>query len=204
MTATTELHLFDGPYCVEGGCPRTVPDGSRRLVAHVVLAGGWVDRRAAAGALWPAGSDTRAVANLRSALWRLRGAGVSVLEGDASGVWLRAGTVVDLHQAVGWADRVMDGAGTDADLDLRRCPPVVPRLLPGLSDEWVQRERDLLRHHLLHGWEALVARLVAAGRAVEGVAAARAVVAADPLRASARRALRAALEAHDAPVPAPV
>ncbi|MDD7965496.1 AfsR/SARP family transcriptional regulator [Actinomycetospora lemnae] len=192
---TPQLCLFDGPYCVQDGVTCRIPEGSRRLVGLVVLGGGWLDRRAAAGTLWPAGSDARAVANLRSALWRLRGAGVTVLDGDAGAIWLRPGTTVDLRLAMRWADRLIDGVEGPADLDIRHRPPVAPRLLPGLADDWVERERELVRHHLVHGWEALVHRLIAVGRPGEAAEAAGVLVDVAPLRASARRGLRAAWDA---------
>ena len=48
-----------------------VPPGSRRLLGYLALHPGGVDRRVAAGVLWPDVEDCRAAGNLRSALWRL-------------------------------------------------------------------------------------------------------------------------------------
>jgi DNA-binding SARP family transcriptional activator len=41
-----------------------------------------VERRHVAGILWPLGHDSRAAGNLGSALWRLRGAGIDILQTD--------------------------------------------------------------------------------------------------------------------------
>src|ERR1700758_724523 len=70
----TAVLLFGGPYVMHNGDRLEVPDGSKRLLVFVALSTGRVDRRYAAGSLWPEGSDERAAGNLRSALWRARGA----------------------------------------------------------------------------------------------------------------------------------
>src|SRR5690349_1193595 len=54
------LHLFGGPYVTFGGGRRDVPEGSKRLLVYVALQRGRVERRSAAGALWPVGDDVRA------------------------------------------------------------------------------------------------------------------------------------------------
>ena len=61
--------LLGGPYVMLNGDRREVPDGSKRLLVFVALGTGRVDRRYAAGSLWPLGNDERAAGNLRSALW---------------------------------------------------------------------------------------------------------------------------------------
>src|SRR4051812_45273110 len=76
------VHLLGGPYVTIAGKQHEVPEGSKRLLAFVALRGCRVERRHAAGALWPVGDDNRAAGNLRSALWRLRGAGIDVMECD--------------------------------------------------------------------------------------------------------------------------
>ncbi len=67
------LYLLDGPYAVVDEMRRELPESSKRLAVFVALTGGRVDRRTAAGVLWPDGNDVRAAGNLRSALWRMRG-----------------------------------------------------------------------------------------------------------------------------------
>ncbi|MGD0604366.1 MAG: hypothetical protein ABSA53_12290, partial [Streptosporangiaceae bacterium] len=74
--------LFGGPSAVLNGSRVEVPDGSKRLLVFVALSSGKVDRRFAAGSLWPDGSDERAAGNLRSALWRLRCAGIDLVDSD--------------------------------------------------------------------------------------------------------------------------
>ena len=81
--------LLGGPYVILDGGRLEVPDGSKRLLAFVALSAGRVDRRYAAGSLWPFGSDERAAGNLRSALWRLKCAGIDLLESGKCSLALR-------------------------------------------------------------------------------------------------------------------
>ena len=71
------LRLFGGPFVTFLDRRVEVPEGSKRLLVYVALHRSPVDRRQAAGVLWPVGSDCRAAGNLRSALWRLKGVGIS-------------------------------------------------------------------------------------------------------------------------------
>jgi DNA-binding SARP family transcriptional activator len=78
----TVVHLLAGPYITVGPERREVPEGSKQLLVFVVLRRRRVERRQAAGALWPLGDEERAAGNLRSALWRLRRARIDVLLAD--------------------------------------------------------------------------------------------------------------------------
>jgi DNA-binding SARP family transcriptional activator len=170
-----------------------VPDGSKRLLVLVALSNGRVDRRYAAGSLWPVGSDERAAGNLRSALWRLKCAGIDVLETDKCTLEMRQGTVVDVGVVCDWAARLVDGSATQADLCLMNWQWDAMDLLPGWYDDWVIFERERVRQRLLHAMEALSRRLVEIDRCAEAVDVAISAVSADPLRESANRIL---MEAH--------
>src|SRR3954451_14591208 len=97
------IHLFGGPYVTIDRCRHEVPEGSKRLLAFVALRGCRVERRHAAGALWPVGDDNRAAGNLRSALWRLRGAGIDVMECDKWSLRLAREVRVDVAAVNEWA-----------------------------------------------------------------------------------------------------
>jgi DNA-binding SARP family transcriptional activator len=185
--------LFGGPYVIHNGGRLEVPDGSKRLLVFVALSTGRVDRRYAAGSLWPEGSDERAGGNLRSALWRLKCAGIDVLETDKCTLGMRRGTVVDVGVVGDWATRLVDGSATQTDLCQLNWRWDAMDLLPGWYDDWVIFERERIRQRLLHALEALSRRLVAANRCAEAVDAAISAVSADPLRESANRVL---IEAH--------
>jgi DNA-binding SARP family transcriptional activator len=185
--------LLGGPYVMLNGDRMEIPDGSKRLLVFVALGAGRVDRRYASGSLWPVGNDERAAGNLRSALWRLKGAGIDLLESDKSSLMLRPGTVVDVTILCEWAGRVVDGSATHADLSVVNWRNDVMHLLPGWYDDWVIFERERIRQRLLHALEVLSRRLAAAGRCAEAVEAAISAVSADPLRESANKVL---IEAH--------
>src|SRR5690349_11879949 len=93
----TIVHLLGGPFVTTHGQRLEVPEGSKRLLAFLALRRGRVERSFAAGALWPHGDDHRASGNLRSALWRLRGANIDVFQADKWSLSLRPGVVVDVH-----------------------------------------------------------------------------------------------------------
>ena len=159
------LCLLGGPYVLRAGRRVNVPEGSKRLLAYVALHGGRVDRRMAAGTLWPDGADERAAGNLRSALWRLKGEGIDVLEADKVVLTLRPNTLVDIQALWEWAARVIEGRATPADLRILGWEPEAADILPGWYDDWVICERERIRQRLLHGLEAVSRELVRRGRA---------------------------------------
>src|ERR1700757_1230794 len=52
-----------------------LPLGAQRLISYLALEGSWVMRTYAAEILWPDSRRRQAAANLRTALWRVRGGG---------------------------------------------------------------------------------------------------------------------------------
>lgn len=187
------LSLFGGPFVVADRRRLEVPEGSKRLLAYVALLGHPVERRQAAGTLWPDGDDVRAAGNLRSALWRLKGAGIDVIVADRFCLSLRSDVVVDVATVRGWARRLVEGTPTDADLSASGWRSDFLDLLPGWYDDWVLFERERIRQQLLHALEALSRWLLNHGRVAEAIEAAVTAVLVEPLRESAQRRL---FEAH--------
>jgi DNA-binding SARP family transcriptional activator len=187
------LHLLKGPFVVIGGRRLEIPEGGKRLLAFIALNGGRVERKQAAGTLWPLGDDSRAAGNLRSALWRLKGAGICLIESDKCALTLQPGTVVDVTVIVDWARRIIEGSAVAEDLRTSDWCVDALDLLPGWYDEWVLFEREHLRQRLLYALEALSRRLVEASRCGEAVEAAMTAIRVEPLRESAQQAL---IEAH--------
>jgi DNA-binding SARP family transcriptional activator len=190
---TSVVHLFAGPYVTVGAQRHDVPEGSKQLLAFVALRRRRVERRQAAGALWPVGDEERAAGNLRSALWRMRRAGIDVLVADKWSLALRAHVQVDLHVVDEWATRLIEGSVFVHDLTISPCVADALDLLPGWYDDWALMERERIRQRLLHALEALSARLASLKRFAEAVDAAMLAVSADPLRESAQRTL---IKAH--------
>jgi DNA-binding SARP family transcriptional activator len=187
------LCLVGGPYVLRSGRRFDIPEGCKRLLAYVALHGGRVDRRRAAGTLWPYGADERAAGNLRSALWRLKGAGIDVLQADKTVLSLTSDTVTDIHQLCDWAARVIEGSITGTDLQIFGWDPEAADILPGWYDDWVICERERIRQRLLHGLEAVARRLLEQGRSADAVEAAVDAIRIEPLRESAQQLL---IEAH--------
>jgi DNA-binding SARP family transcriptional activator len=189
------VHLLGGLALTCGTDPVDVPPGSRRLLAYLALHPGGVDRRQAAGILWPTVGDARAAGNLRSALWRLQQVGCPVVRAEHARLDLHDGVAVDVVDVERWAGRVLAGTATRTDLAVAPSPVVESELLPGWYDDWVLAVRDRLRMRVLHALEALSTLLRDAGRPREAVEAVQAAVIAEPLRESGQRAL---IEAHQA------
>jgi DNA-binding SARP family transcriptional activator len=187
------VHLFGGPYVTIDGVKVHVPEGSKRLLALVALRRGRVERRHAAGAIWPFGADDRAAGNLRSALWRLRGAGIEIMQCDKWSLCLDDGVGVDVRVVSEWADRVIRERARDTDLVVSPVQLEALNLLPGWYDDWTILERERLRQRMLHALEALSRQLASLGRHADAVEAAIYAVNAEPLRESAQRVL---IEAH--------
>lgn len=189
------VHLFDGPYVMIGQRRLDVPEGSKRLLAFVALRQRRVERRQASGALWPYGDDQRAAGNLRSALWRLRGAGIDIVLADKWSLALSDGVEVDTHRMYAWADRIIAGTAHSGDLAVSPRQVDALDLLPGLYEDWAIVERERLRQRMLHALETLSCQLVALGRHADAVEAALTAINAEPLRESAQGAL---IRAHAA------
>ena len=125
------LHLFGGPVISLRRRRIEVPEASKRLLVFVALHNRCVERRHAAGVLWPATDDTRAAGNLRSALWRLNVPGVPLLAAEKCTLYMRDEVVVDVHEIGEWAARLVSGSADGEDLK------AIPRsvdwlnLLPG-------------------------------------------------------------------------
>ncbi len=169
-----------------------IPEGSKRLLVLLALHRRRVERKWAAGILWPNGDDERATGNLRSSIWRLRGTGVDLLEVDKLCVGLAPHVSVDIDSIDRWAGRVAGGVATEDDLHIHPGSLDALELLPGWYDEWVIMSRERLRHRVLHALEALSPTLSRRGRHHEAVEAAMLAARIEPFRDSAQRALIAA------------
>ena len=177
-----------------GGAAVPVAPAQQRLVAFLALSGRPLARGYVAGTLWPDGSDRRAAANLRSAMWRLGPVGHALLEATPWGLGLTPGVEVDSRTLVRTAREVLSG-------DLPRAPLPGGDLLPGWDEPWVVAERERLRQIRAHALEAQGHRLLAAGDLAGALAAAGQALAVGPTRESAHRLLDVARAATRADHP---
>jgi len=186
------VRLLDGFELLVDGVDVPVIPSSQRLLAYVALHDGPVRRAALAAGLWPDVPERRALACLRSALWRLVKPPYALIE-SSQGL-LRMGTHVhvDVTSVRRYAAEL---ARTTADQRAPSATSPVPvmwlsaELLPGWTDQWVEAEREWFRELCLRALEMLSERFRVRGDHFHAHETALAAVRRDPLRESAHRKL---------------
>ena len=162
-----------------GGCPVKVPAGGQRLLAFLAVSDGPQRREHVAWTLWAGHSEGRALASLRTALWRLPRPGGRALFDDADNeLELAADIEVDWRWCTVRAREVIDGRRR-ADPDL--VDALRSDLLPSWYEEW-----------LGHRAGTVPAAAVARPRGDVGTVARRGVDVRRAVRRAGRRQLRAA------------
>lgn len=157
-----------------------------RVVAYLGLVHQPVHRLRLAGALWPDAPEIQAARSLRTALWRLHGAGTQVVDVREDRVKLLAGIRVDVGELFVVMRRLLDSPTNEALRDLNALVDC-GEILPDWGDDWVVMDRErfrLLRMEALERGAERLLELADHGRALE---AALASAGSDPLRESAHR-----------------
>jgi DNA-binding SARP family transcriptional activator len=168
--------------------PVELPAGAQRLVALLALRGR-TGRSRLAGMLWPETMEHRALASLRTGIWRVNQAAGQLISSTSGTVDLSAGVAVDVRRVVehgramlkNVADHPVDQAHAVLDSD--------GELLPDWDDEWLHADRERLRQIRLHLLEASALRLAQVGLYGLALEAALAALRMDDWRESAHRAL---------------
>ncbi|MCD9144229.1 AfsR/SARP family transcriptional regulator [Streptomyces albireticuli] len=164
-----------------------LPAGAQRLVAVLALRGR-LSRSRLAGTLWPETEEHRALARLRTAIWRVNQAAPRLVVSSGAQVALHARADVDVAVLVDHALRVFRGG--EADPAAAWSPEGTGAdLLPDWADEWLTHDRERLRQMRLHVLERMVESLCEGGRFGLAIEIALRVLRADVLRESAHRAL---------------
>jgi DNA-binding SARP family transcriptional activator len=158
------------------------------LIAYLALSGGPSERSHVAGTFWPDVREDRAMANLRSVIWRVRGSGHDIVAGDDGQLSLRPNVVVDTRELRRTAFAILE-AGDSVDPVGFETLVRADEILPDWSDEWVLVDRERYHQLRLHALERLCGQLAASGRFGLAVEACLAALAAEPLRESAQRQL---------------
>jgi DNA-binding SARP family transcriptional activator len=169
-----------------------LPDRAQRLLAFLALRGQPVRRSLAAEALWPAVTEDRASASLRSALARLGSIVRPGVVATTKEIGLSSDVTIDLDRSRDLANRlalVTRAPSPDFASDVDDIDALSSELLPGWYDDWVVVEAEDWRQVRLHALDALAARLCEQRRYANAAMAALAGVQADPLRESPRAAL---------------
>lgn len=183
------LQLLGGFSVTDRNGPIELPASVTRLVAFLAIQGRASERIYTASCLWMDKPESRAQANLRSCLWRLRQARIQLVCCSATHLWLDAAVSVDLDQIRRAGDDLM--AGHPVDLSMIDLTSLCGELLPAWYDDFVQMEREQLRQLRLHMLEQLADQYRRAGAWGRALQLALTAVASDPLRESAHRMVMA-------------
>ena len=182
------LGLMRGFTLTEGQQPLSVPLSAQRVIAFVALRNRPTLRPYVAEMLWLDASQDRAMANLRSALWRLRQPGTTIVESDGEYLSLSRSVSVDVVDFVAWAHRLLAG---ETAVSAGRIDSAADAgdLLPDWYDDWVLIERERLRQLRLHVLERGCVELTAAGDFGRAIELGLAAIADEPLHESGHAAL---------------
>jgi DNA-binding SARP family transcriptional activator len=185
--ASARLQLLSRFEVEVEGRPIELKPSSQRLLAFLALTDRPMGRAYTAFQLWPDKPDSRAMANLRSALWRLRQQPAELVETTPTHVRLSTSVWVDARDGLrDLATFIRLGGGETGAL-------LTADLLPEWYDEWLVAERERLRQVRLHTLEMWCRELIAQSRAADALDLALRAIAVEPLRESSHRLV---IEAH--------
>ncbi len=173
------------------GAPILLAESTQRFVALLALAGHPLRRNRVAAQLWPDRDDERSQANLRSCLWRLRQVAPGVIGASCDPLGFAPGVRVDLAELTELARRL--DAGLVVDLGAIDPDLCCADLLPEFCDDFVARQRELVRQLRLRTLEQLSRLLSDAGCFGKALRLALLAVSQAPLRESAHELV---LEIH--------
>jgi DNA-binding SARP family transcriptional activator len=191
------LFLLGGFRLMADGLPVPLPAGVQRVVAFLGLHRRPLRRTFVASTLWMDADEERAMASLRSALWRLNRPELAIVEVRGSDLALADSVLVDHREAVD-RGRVLAHLPPTHALDPEEFPPdlYMNDVLPDWYEEWAVAERERFQQIRLHVLERMCERLTDTGMHASAVLAGLAAVEADPLRESGRRVLMRAYAAE--------
>lgn len=182
------LSLLEAFRLVDDGRELALTTPAQRLLAYLALRRRPVLRDHAAEELWMDSSQDHALGSLRSALWRLRQPRCELVRVSGCRLELAPRLVVDVHEAVLWARRMLAPEARQPAMDVGGLV-YFGEILPDWYDDWVMVERERFRLLRVQALEELCGRLTAAGRLTEALEAALTATLAEPLRESSHRAL---------------
>lgn len=164
------------------------PTAMQRLVALLALRGR-MSRSRLAGALWPETTEHRALARLRTGIWRVNHVSDRLVTSTSGTVDLGVEVDVDVRRLVAGSLAIM-GAGTSGPVQgAHAMLEDMGELLPDWEDEWLLADRERLRQMRLHVLEAVAEQLASVGSFGLAMEAALAALRMDSLRESAHRAV---------------
>ena len=148
MSEQFSLNLL-GQFAVHRGDePVELPPACQRLIALVAIKRRPVHRLWVCAMLWPHAQTRRAIASLRSTMWRLRPVGADpLLNVDPQYIALAPDVTVDWHDAVDQIDFLLNN---EEPVDPQFVADLLPllragELLDGWSEPWATAERQRYR-----------------------------------------------------------
>jgi DNA-binding SARP family transcriptional activator len=163
-----------------------LPGGAQRILALLGLHGR-MSRSRLAGTMWPDATEARALASLRTGLWRVSQLAPALIVAAGDSLDVDPRTSVDVREFVAAAVAALHGG--PIDLASRPVGASEQDLLIGWDDPWLTHERERLHQLRLHLLERQAAQLTEEGRFGLAIDTALVAVRADVLRESAHRAL---------------
>lgn len=148
MSEEFSLSLLGQFAIYRGDQPVDVPPACQRLIALVAMKRRPVHRLWVCAMLWPHAQTRRAIASLRSTMWRLRPVGADpLLEIDPQYIALAPDVEVDWYHAVDQIDRLLNH---DEPVDPQFVADLLPllragELLDGWTEPWATSERQKYR-----------------------------------------------------------
>jgi SARP family transcriptional regulator, regulator of embCAB operon len=193
------IHVMSGFQLLKHGVEVPLSETAERLLAVLAVRGRPLHRLKLSAMFWPDASENQALANLRSALWRLSGPPHDALDIESRSLRIAASVQVDLRNAEGVADRILDRTSVLTDDQLMAAPTHLREdLLAGWYDDWAIQESERWRQRRMHALEAGARRLGEAGLFAAALDTALLAVEADPLRESAHtEVIKAHLAEHN-------
>jgi DNA-binding SARP family transcriptional activator len=138
-----------GQFAVHRGeQPVELPPACQRLIALVALKRRPVHRLWVCAMLWPHAQTRRAIASLRSTMWRLRPVGADpLLEIDPQYIALAPDVSVDWHDAVDQIEQLIDNNDPVDPQFIAELLPLLRagELLDGWNEQWATAERQRYR-----------------------------------------------------------
>lgn len=181
------LRLLGGFQLSLDGAPVELQPSVQRLTAFVALTPRGVGRMFAAFQLWPDKSEKRALANLRSTLWRLNQLHVPVINVSPMRLTLAPNVWLDTRNEVQELVGSVDIGGVPAPFQ-----SLLTDLLPDWYDDWLDVERERFRLLRLSALEGHARQLLAAGNTTMAIQFALAALAIEGARESAHQLVVAA------------
>jgi DNA-binding SARP family transcriptional activator len=182
------LHLLGCFELIDGPARQQMPLPAQRLTALLALRDEPIGRTHAAGILWPEVEHDHALANLRTALWRVRNLAPGIVSSVGATLRSSTGLAVDLRESEALAHRILADGITPEDMRTAS-GQLAYELLPDWDDEWLVFERERFHELRIHALERLCDLLSGRGDHAEAVQCGLLAVQSEPLRESAYRAL---------------